>query len=277
MRVAVSGASGFVGRHVMQALRDRGVDAVGFARRAAPGADLALDALNPARDAFGLLGRPRVLVHLAWGGLPNYRSLDHFERELPGHYRFLAQMIEAGVEHVVVAGTCLEYGLRSGPLAETDVPNPTTAYGFAKDALRRQLELLRGERPFLLTWARLFYLWGEGQNEKALWPQLQKALARGDAVFDMSGGEQLRDYLPVTEAARHLAALATAAHDHGVVNVCSGIPVSVRAKVEEWIRETGGSLELNLGKYPYPDYEPFAFWGSREKLDRCLKTTVMNR
>ena len=90
----------------------------------------------------------------------------------------------------------------------------------------------------------------------------------------MSGGEQLRDYLPVGQVAQHLVSLALKATDNGVVNVCSGRPVSVRALVEGWIKENGWSIVPNLGHFAYPDYEPMAFWGDRRKLDRCLHQNV---
>ena len=82
----------------------------------------------------------------------------------------------------------------------------------------------------------------------------------------MSGGEQLRDFLPVTEIARIIAALAVERPGAGVVNVCSGQPVSVRSLVERWRAERGSGIELDLGKYPYPDFEPMAFWGSDLRL-----------
>jgi nucleoside-diphosphate-sugar epimerase len=88
----------------------------------------------------------------------------------------------------------------------------------------------------------------------------------------MSGGEQLRDYLPVSEVARSLVALVLKQADIGVVNVCSGQPVSVRKLVEGWIAENDWSIDLNLGRYPYPDYEPMAFWGDRRKLNKLLET-----
>ena len=53
----------------------------------------------------------------------------------------------------------------------------------------------------------------------------------------MSGGEQSRDYLPVTEVARHLVSLALAGKDNGIVNICSGIPISVREIVEGWVKK----------------------------------------
>lgn len=226
---------------------------------------------EPAR-VFDLIGRPDVLIHLAWGGLPNYNSLRHFQEELPAQYRFLKALVESGLKNLLVTGTCSEYGMQYGPMREDSEARPTSPYGFAKDALRRQLEFLQQTKPFNLTWARLFYLYGEGQAENSLLPQLKRAVERGDRVFNMSGGEQLRDYLPVTDVVKHLVSLAITACDNGVVNVCSGKPISVRTLVEGWIKENGWSIDLHLGHYPYPEYEPMAFWGDRDKLNRCSES-----
>ena len=86
----------------------------------------------------------------------------------------------------------------------------------------------------------------------------------------MSGGEQLRDYLPVTDVARYLCRLATHYHGVGVVNCCSGQPTSVRRLVEDYLRGKDAQITLNLGYYPYPDYEPMAFWGDSTKLKAIL-------
>ncbi|MDP2787648.1 MAG: NAD(P)-dependent oxidoreductase [Pseudomonadota bacterium] len=277
MRVAVTGATGFIGRHVLEELARRGVETIAVVRSSAaappalPGTRMArMDIHAAPSDAYELIGRPDALIHLAWGGLPNYRSLHHFERELPAHYRFLKGLVEAGLSTLVVAGTCFEYGMQSGPLNESLETRPNNPYGFAKDTLRRQLEFLKAAHPFALTWTRLFYLYGEGQAENSLYPQLRKAVQRGDKTFPMSGGEQLRDYLPVSEVARALVALALKQEDIGTVNVCSGQPVSVRNLVEGWIRECGWNISPNLGRYPYPDYEPLAFWGSSTKLSSLI-------
>lgn len=277
MRIAVTGASGFIGRAVVAELSRRGIETVAAARSVegtipgCPGTKtVRLDLHESAADAFERLGRPDALIHLAWSGLPNYKSLHHIEQELPAQYRFLRGMVESGLTSLVVAGTCFEYGMQSGPLGEGLPTRPGNPYGFAKDALRQQLEYLKDAYPFALTWARLFYLYGEGQAETSLLPQLRKAVERGEKTFNMSGGEQLRDYLSVDEAAGHLVSLALADRDSGAVNVCSGRPVSVRRLVEGWIRDNGWSISLNLGHYPYPDYEPMAFWGERHKLDGIL-------
>ncbi len=279
MKIAVTGASGFIGRHVLAELMRHQVEVVAVTRDATRLADFGnsvhivehdIDSADP--DCFDKLGRPDVLIHLAWDGLPNYKSLHHFETELPRQYRFLKAMIEAGLHSLLVTGTCFEYGMRSGPLSEDMVSQPTNPYGYAKDALRKQLMFLKADFRFNLTWARLFYMYGEGQPKTALYPQLKEAVSRKDRVFNMSRGEQLRDYLPVSEVARLIVELAKRPRDTGEVNVCSGRPITVRNLAEEWLKENSWEIELNLGYYSYPDYEPMAFWGDRRRLDSILES-----
>lgn len=281
LKIAVTGASGFIGRHVLAELARHRVEVVSVTRDAARLAGLGtagqiveMDTAVPGEDCFDRLGRPDVLIHLAWDGLPNYQSLHHFETELPRQFSFLKAMVTAGLPSLLVTGTCFEYGMQSGPLSEDLLPLPGNPYGYAKDALRRQLEFLKSVRPFNLTWARLFYMYGEGQPKSSLYPQLKDAVSRGERRFNMSGGEQLRDFLPIDEVARLISILARRQRDTGCINVCSGKPISVRKLVEGWLAENGWDIELKLGHYPYPDYEPMAFWGGRRRMDAILDCNV---
>lgn len=88
----------------------------------------------------------------------------------------------------------------------------------------------------------------------------------------MTGGTQVRDYLPVTQAARHVVDLAMLGEDNGIVNVCSGNPRTIRSIVEAWVTETRCTIQLNLGHYPYPDYEPMEFWGNNARLRSLVGT-----
>lgn len=274
MKVAVTGASGFVGRHVLAELERRGCHVVAARRpstlvRSGPHRWVDCD-IGATTEAFSLLGEPDILVHLAWDGLPNYRSLHHFENELPRQYSFLRQMIDGGLGSLVITGTCFEYGMQSGRMSEDLETRPSNPYAFAKDGLRRQLEFLQEERCFGLSWLRLFYMYGEGQAEGSLYPQLLAAIRRGDSVFRMSGGEQLRDFLPVEAVAQAIVDVAIGTSGAGIVNICSGQPTSVRGFVERVASEHSVPIQFDRGAYPYPDYEPFAFWGSRTRLDALL-------
>ena len=278
MKIAVTGASGFIGQHIVAELQRQSISVVLVVRNSLSlPVSLAnhhiaiIDLQNPPLDSYELMGSPDVLIHLAWGGLPNYKSLHHFEEELPQQFKFLKMVIKSGLKNLVVAGTCFEYGMQSGALAEDTIAQPTNSYGFAKDTLRSQLEYLQQIENFNLTWARLFYLYGDGQAETSLLSQLKRAVEHGDKSFNMSGGEQLRDYLPVTEVAKHLVSLAIMRQDCRIINVCSGKPISVRKLVEDWIKQNDWSINLNLGYYPYPNYEPMAFWGNCQKLNRSLE------
>lgn len=279
MKVLVTGATGFVGRHLVAALLARGCEIRAVARNVeiAKGmpwindvefvsadihaADLDVAALTVGIDA---------LAHLAWPGLPNYRALFHFEHNLMADYRFIKSAVEAGVQQVLVTGTCFEYGMQSGPLSESSAPQPSNPYGLAKHTLHLFLQNLQQELPFTLQWARLFYLHGEGQNPNSLLAALDRAIDTGEPSFNMSAGEQLRDFLPIENAAGYLAAILQRHDFDGVINCASGQPVSVRSLVEQRLRERGATLNLNLGHYPYPTHEPLAFWAVTERLQQLL-------
>lgn len=279
MKVAVTGASGFIGQYVCQELVRRGIEVVAVRRMSSMGSminaklvtsALPIDYAMPTVEQLDEIVACDALIHLAWGGLPNYGSYRHFEVELPQQYQFLKQLIERGLSSLFVAGTCFEYGMQSGRLSEEVSAQPINPYGFAKYTLYQQLSYLQQAHSFNMQWGRLFYTYGEGQAPSSLYALLQKAIAQGDEFFPMSGGEQLRDFLPVDEMARIIVQIAISRQNLGVMNVCSGLPTSVRRLVEKWIKEQHASIQLNLGHYPYSSFEPMAFWGCTTKLYNLL-------
>jgi Nucleoside-diphosphate-sugar epimerases len=279
MRVLVTGATGFIGAQVTARLLELGCEVTALFRDEARLAAQPWRArVRPLRmdiaqadeaELDRLAGHDRVL-HLAWGGLNAYRSSEHTDTLFPQHLAFLRGLLARGVPRLLVTGTCLEYGLQEGALAEDSPCLPVTAYGQAKDQLRRALEPDCAAAGTELVWARLFYTYGPGQSEKSLLSQLDRAIASHADVFDMSGGEQERDYLPVERIAELLAFLALAPCAPGIYNVASGRPITVRALVEQTLRRRGSALRLNLGHYPYPDYEPMRFWADTARLERAL-------
>lgn len=278
MKVAVTGATGFIGRHVVPELLASGVEVVVTSRAMEPSLSpsdqltfVTLDMDEQRDDWLERLGNPDVLLHLAWHGLPNYRSRMHLEQELPRQSAFLTSCVTSGLRHLVVTGTCLEYGMQTGILHE-DLPSmPCTAYGEAKLRLNEHLQRLGSNRDFHLTWLRLFYLYGAGQAPTSLYSQLRAAIVEQRGEFAMSPGDQLRDFLPVETAAAYIRHITLHPHRTSLVNVCSGVPRAVVDIVQEWLYDWHANIKLKLGVYPYPDYEPQAFWGSTQRLKAVLK------
>jgi len=276
LKVIVTGATGFIGQHLVRKLLQNGHQVIAVARNLNRAkefewfdvvdfiqADLHLN-YGPAIE--GLDGGD-ALIHLAWPGLPNYQGNFHIFQNLKSDLVFLKASIESGISHLVVAGTCLEYGLQSGALTEDMGTNPITPYGFAKDSLRKSLQFYQKEYGFTLQWMRLFYMYGEGQNPKSLLSQLDMAIDEKRQSFDMSIGTQLRDYLPIEAISERICTALENPTINGVINCSSGSPISVLDLVRRRCQERGSDIHLNLGHFPLPEYEPFEFWGIPAKLN----------
>ena len=182
----------------------------------------------------------------------------------------LHNLISNGLKDITLTGTCLEYGMQEGCMSEDMPVYPSNPYAIAKDELRKYMEALQQQHSFSFKWIRLFYMYGKGQNQNTLLSQLDKALQNGEIVFNMSGGEQTRDYLPVEKVAENIVNIALQNNVEGIINCCSGIPVTIKEFVEAYLQATGKMIKLNLGYYPYTNYEPMHFGGSTEKLNEIL-------
>ncbi len=281
MKVLVTGATGFIGNNVTKELLKNNHEVIATSSNESKAKNCSwfndvkyiafnLSQFNSDIDYYSEFNKPDVIIHLAWEGLPNYNSLFHIERNLFRHYSFLKSMIVNGAKDITVTGTCLEYGLQEGELNEDLPSRPSNSYAIAKDSLRKFLEQLQKDISFNFKWARLFYMYGEGQNPNAILPQLSKALDENANEFKMSCGDQQRDYLQVEKVAEYLVKIAIQKKIDGIINCCSGTPVTINKLIKDFLTLRKKTIKLNKGFYQYPEYEPMHFWGSNEKLKKVL-------
>jgi dTDP-6-deoxy-L-talose 4-dehydrogenase (NAD+) len=280
--VIVTGATGFIGQHLVPLFLQNKYNVIAIARDETKARkfkwfdEVKFVSLDINKQTNDLEISPGMsLIHLAWEGLPNYDSSIHLENNLIQSYNFIKSLLQRGLSQVLVTGTCFEYGFQNGPISSNNNTLPANPYAVAKDTLRKQLEFLLKENSFCLQWARLFYMYGKGQNQNSILSQLDNAIDNGDTVFNMSGGEQLRDYSPVESVAKQLLDLFVS-NKSGIYNVCSGTPISVRRLVEERLKKRCANIKLNLGYYQYPNHEPMAFWGVRDIGETILLPTLPN-
>ncbi len=280
-KVLVTGASGFVGQYVVEALLQKGYQVIATSSNITKGSAfpwfekveyMPLDyrEMDMSKNYFQYFNQPDLLIHLAWEGLPDFKGAFHTEENLPRHLHLLKNLLQNGLTDITVTGTCLEYGMQEGCLREDMDCKPAIAYPIAKNELRKELEGLQASSGFHFKWLRLFYMYGKGQHPKSLIPQLERALQSGEESFNMSGGEQVRDFLPVEKVAEYIVAAALQKSIEGIINCCSGQPVTVKQFVEDYLRSRQASIRLNTGFYPYADYEPMAFWGDTGKLSAVM-------
>ncbi|MEO6329142.1 MAG: NAD(P)-dependent oxidoreductase [Ginsengibacter sp.] len=280
-KILITGATGFIGNYVIKELLAHNcqIIATSYNEEKAKAASwfsavkyfpFDLKTFDNETDYYSFFDKPDALIHLAWEGLPNYKSPFHLEENLPRHYSFLKNIIAHGLIDLTVTGTCLEYGMQEGCLSEEMKPEPSNAYAIAKNTLRKQLQQLQQQTPFNLKWVRLFYMYGSGQSPNSLLSQLARALENKEQVFNMSGGEQQRDYLPVEKVAEYIAQIALQNKVAGIINCSSGKPVTVKNFVENYLSNKQKHILLNPGFYPYTDYEPMRFWGDNKKLKSIL-------
>jgi len=273
MHVAVTGGNGFLGKPTIEALGDLGATVRSASRTPQPPDSVIgvyLDVADRGTWENLLIPYPpERLIHLAWDHLDKFEDQRHYLELLPDHLAFLTWCAKNGINDITVAGTCLEYGKNNGEMREEMSTQPVTAYAIAKDALRRGLEHAAVCLSFTLKWARIFFIRGDGDAEKGVFKAVRDAAIAGMPSIALSWGEQLRDYLPRADIGAFLARFSLQDEVDGIVNCCSGNPVSVRRAVEEYAR-SWPSLRLDFGKIPYRDYEPMAFWGTREKMERVL-------
>ena len=177
---------------------------------------------------------PTHVILLSWLA-PNYQESFHLTRNLPACIDLIEKLSVKGLQRLVVAGTCYEYGLQCGQLNENQPANPVN-YSIAKDSLRRFIENRYHQSDLQWCWARIFYPL-EKAKARSFVPSLERAIGEHNPTFLMSSGRQIRDFVSVDELGKQLLNLIVHPNAKGIYNCGSGIPISLREFAEMKIAE----------------------------------------
>lgn len=249
-RVLVTGATGFIGLHVLNVLAaraDMNVTACGRSNSALLPAGVScircdmLDIEDVRRLCRTV--RPTHILHLAWG-LPvgEYRWSPLNVKWAMATANFAEIAAECGAVRFVGGGSCAEYSPSFLPCHEENTPScPDTPYGRAKLAAARMLLSLADATGLSVAWGRIFYPFGKGEASHRLLPSALRAIREGK-VFRTESAENIFDFTAVEDVAEMLVELLFTRHA-GIVNLGSGEGTSV-AEILQTLFEFGDCADL---------------------------------
>ena len=262
----VTGAGGFLGTHVLPALKTAGHQ-VRCLTQSRPGGDAPTsDPLHrepvdfhSAADVRRVIARhgvPDVFLHMGWGAMEDPGAAEHMGANVPAARNLIDVLYEGGLKHFVFLSSVNEYGGRPGVLEESMPPEGRlTQYAEAKTAVSRYgLERAAAQgRTFLSI--RLFYTFGPGQRAGALTNKLYRCFEQGQPP-DLGPCEHYRDYIYVREAAEGIRRLCEVPQS-AAVNLGSGHAIRVREFVTLFWRHLGGDPgDIRFGAHPMRAGEP---------------------
>lgn len=272
MKVAVTGANGYIGSHVVNELLKRGhvVVATDMAdNNINKQATIVLANIFETNNAFELLGCPDAVIHMAWRNGFSHNNDSHIT-DLPKHYAFTKQLIDAGCKSLTVMGTMHEVGYHVGEINENTPCNPMSLYGISKNALRQMLITYTADKDTSLKWLRAFYVTGDDTKNKSIFSKILEMASAGQKTFPFTTGETKYDFTDINELASYIAVAGTQNNTSGIINVCSGKPVSLKDKVEEFIKTNKLNIRPEYGAFPSRKYDSPCIYGNPEKIKQIM-------
>ncbi len=266
MRALVTGATGFVGRPVVDSLKRRGVDVVTAGRR--PDCDVQIDLLGeaPLDDAMKHAAAD-VLVHVAW-----YAEHGKFwnapvnTQWVTASERLAGAFCRAGGRRIVGVGTCAEYEwAQDTRCVEDSTPlRAATLYGTSKHQANQAMAAVCSAHGVSFAWARLFIPIGKGEPPGRLIPSVIAAL-RGEREPFAIGGAASRDFLHVGDVGEALATLALS-DATGAFNIGAGKPTRIADMVDHLARALQRDAEPLRRLYALRAGEPVSLYGDTTRL-----------
>lgn len=164
-----------------------------------------------------------------------------------------------------------EVGFHEGQVDENTICNPLSYYGVAKNALRQALTIYFSNRKdVVFHWIRAFYITGSEDKSSSIFSKVLKMDKEGKESFPFVSGTNKYDFIDVLSLAKQIFAVMNQDKITGIINCCSGEPVSLKEKMENFIKENGLKISPEYGAYPSREYDSPAIWGDVTKINKIM-------
>ncbi len=274
MRILVTGARGFIGRHCIKQLLQHEHEVHGTTSSSQEPVfkhctmhKLDLFDLRSIQSVIATV-KPSHLLHLAWCTEPPiYWSTVENLQWVQSSLALAKAFAEQGGKRLVATGSCAEYDWnQEGYCLEQTTPlKPDTLYGTCKASLYNILNAYSKEVKLSFAWGRLFCLYGPYEHPRRLAPSVISSLLKHEPAL-CSTGTQIRDFLYVEDAASALVALVES-NFNGPVNIASGQPVEVKEVIMEIAQQLNAEKLVKLGALPARINEPPLLVGNAQLLN----------
>lgn len=272
MKVLVTGANGYLGTGIVNAILNKGHDviAVDFkVNRVDSRAKKIACNLFEIENAYEYFDKPDVLLHLAWrDGFVHY-SDAHIE-DLPKHFAFIKGMAEAGCKRIAGLGSMHEIGFFEGSINETTPCHPITPYGIGKNALRDLTEMVCNQNNAIFQWLRGYYIVGNSKYGSSIFSKITAAEEEGKKEFPFTMGQNQYDFVDYDVFVEQVATVVSQNKINGIINICSGKPEKLADRVERFIKENDYKIKLKYGAFPDRPYDSKAVWADGRKIEEIM-------
>lgn len=282
-RILIVGGTGFIGRHlVARCLRDTpSVNCLSLSGDRLDifpnGMEFLKADMSDAGELEGALSGRVFDYVINLGGYIDHT--DYFsggrrvvETHLTGLFNLLDCLDIKKLKGFVQIGSSDEYGDAPAPQREDMREMPISPYSMAKTSASHLIQMLHRTEGFPGVVLRLFLVYGPGQDDRRFLPQIIKACLKNDE-FKTSEGRQLRDFCYVEDAVDAMVGAAVSHSSRGrIINIASGIPVSIRDMINKVSGLIGGGKPL-WGTYPYRKVENMALYADISLAKKILGWT----
>lgn len=274
-RVLVTGGQGYLGKRLADALTAQGAEVYTLdIRGRGEKREIAADITDPEalRDKLKDL-HPELVFHLA-ASLNRDRDFSIHDQVMKVNYYGTLHLLQAlkdvPYENFVFTSTSEIYGSNTPPFQEDQLPAPASPYSLSKICSEQLVQTFSSTYQKNHTILRLFNFFGKDMPEAFFIPQLIRALQTGP-VFNMTEGEQARDFLHVDDVIRALVMAGSKRAARGqVFNVCSGKSVTLRELVLLFQEKIVSNCRIDFGALPYRENEIWNMVGSPDRIQKML-------